>query len=144
MGLFGPNIKTGRVFDPIIAYNCDEKGQVATINLKEVGSCQSIYHFSAYLPPTLLHGTIINQDHTYKGRAITCKMHVEVRSSYCFGINQRHANLAGWLTLSKEIMEISKEDCEKIHNEETFTFHLGPKTVPSTLTPWVPQKLTCS
>ena len=56
-------------------------------------------------------------------------MHVEVRSSYCFGINQRHANLAGWLTLSKEVMEISKEDCEKIHNEETFTFQIGPKTV---------------
>ena len=56
-------------------------------------------------------------------------MHVEVRNSYCFGINQKHANLAGWFTLSKEVLEISKEDCETIHNEETYTFHLGPKTV---------------
>ena len=56
-------LQTGRLFDPIIAYDCDEKGQVATINLKEVNSCQSIYHFSAYLPPTLLHGTLINQEH---------------------------------------------------------------------------------
>ena len=27
-------LQTGTFFDPIIAYNCDEKGQVATINLK--------------------------------------------------------------------------------------------------------------
>ena len=56
-------------------------------------------------------------------------MNVEVRNSYCFGINQKHANLAGWFTLIKEVLEISKEDCETIHNEETYTFHLGPKTV---------------
>ena len=56
-------------------------------------------------------------------------MHVKVRNSYCFGVSQKHANLAGWITLSREVIETSKEDCEKIHNEKTYRFHLGPKTI---------------
>ena len=39
------------------------------------------------------------------------------------------ANPAAWITLSREIIETSKEDCEKIHNEKTYRFHLGPKTI---------------
>ena len=58
-------------------YSCNEKaGQEATVNLKSVGSCQTIYHYSAYLKPVLLYGMLFYKEPTHKGRVLRCQMEV--------------------------------------------------------------------
>ena len=43
------------------------------------------------------------QEETQSGSSVRCRLEVEVKHSYCFGINQRHSNDNGWTQESQEV-----------------------------------------